>query len=142
MREDPKSKKQKKQILEFLEAMDWMFDLSNFDKTILFPEEDEGEKAAKFLLREDYQDVNITIYPRFFEEKKESQRKILLHELCHAITQESRTAMVNLSDGVLVTTSRISDINERETSRIENLLDALLQGRLKYARDAYAKYLS
>lgn len=131
-----------KAILDFLNEIDWAFGLNVFEKKLVIEKEDDkNNTAAEVEYRQDYQEIYITIYPRFFKQTKAAQRKILLHELCHSITLPSKTALHEFLEGKLVTPERIRQINEEETSKIENLLHCLLTKRLRYMREAYANYL-
>ena len=134
--------KTKRKIIQFLNEIDWLFGTNGFERDIVYKEHDEGERCAEINYDEPYQSIVLSIYPCFFEEKPEDQRKILLHELCHTITMPSKVAMRSLLDGQLITRYAILNINERETSRIENILDGLLQGRLLYAKKTYKNYLT
>ena len=132
-----------KRIRDFFNAIDWMFQINNFSKVIEISKVDDPEEnrtLAKITFDETYQQVTVTIYPDFYKQTVQDQRKCLLHELCHSITLPSKTALHHLLDGKLVTPDRIREINERETSQIENIIDQLLQGRLRYAVKAYQNY--
>lgn len=138
-----KKAKVKKKILELLEAFDWIFAVQNYSRTIHFHKEDHEKEgvAATILYIEEYSQIVIDVYPYFFELDAADQRKALLHELCHKITVPSKKLAMKLLDGKLVTPDEIQMINERTTSHIENILDKLLKGGLKFSRDAYKKYL-
>lgn len=134
----------KKKILALLDSFDWLFSIQNYSKILEISKEESAENermAARVIYEEEYNQITITIYPIFFEGTKEEQRKTLLHELCHTITIPSKKLAHSLLEGKLVTPEEIKFINERSTSQIENILDRLLQGKLKYAQDAYKKYL-
>lgn len=141
----PKKTKKKpersKRILAFLDDIDWMFQLNNWDKSVILKERDEDGKAAEILTDESYQHVTVSVYPCFFEHKLEEQRKFLLHELIHTILAKQKLQAYHLLDGRLVTKDALNEANERATSQLENILDRLLTGRLSYAKKAYEKYL-
>jgi len=131
-----------KKITKFLNGIQWLFNINGFERNIVIKKEDYEERAAQICYEEDYQRITLTIYPKFFKETQEFQRKILLHELCHCLTLQSKVIACNLLDGELQTRENIKYENERLTSKIENILDGLLQGRLKYAKEAYAGYIN
>lgn len=134
--------KKTKRIEEFLNSIDWLFDLNNFDRSIKLEKTDPPDGAlAMVVYVEEYREISIKIYPHFFDYSLATQRKCLLHELCHALTLPSKTAMHDLLDGKLITPEQIRRINETETSKLENILNGLLSGRIQYASRAYKKYL-
>ena len=130
-----------KKIIDLVNGLQWLFNVNGFEREIIFEKENEKGKGAEIIYEENYQRLTIKIYPLFFEESLDFQRKIILHELCHCLTMPQKLLSCDLNDGLLVTINQIKTENERATSRIENILDGLLQGRLKYAKEAYEKYL-
>lgn len=130
----------KKRVIELLEQFDWMFGVKNFDRRLIWVEKEEGDKMAEIFFVEDYQQIDISLYPLFLTKSLNEQRKALLHEFCHIITLPSKQALHDLINGKFVTEERSREINETATSKIENLLDKLLQGQLTYAQEAYKKY--
>jgi hypothetical protein len=136
-----KREQAKKRIRVFFEGMDWLFQIQNLNKKIEWMKEDDGEKCAEVIYNEDYQRITIKIYPCFFEEELEDQRKALLHELCHTITIPMHKLTIEFMQGKAVTEETVRHAHERATSQIENILDGLLQGKLYYGKEAYAKYL-
>ena len=128
-------------VMKFLENIDWLFSLNNFDRIIKLPSDDHEDVVAKVCYDDKYQRITVSLYPRFFEQKHHEQRKALLHELCHSITLPSKQALYDMIEGDLITKKQAHEINERATSQIENILDGLLRGKLYYARNAYKNYL-
>jgi hypothetical protein len=128
-----------------MNAIDWMFQINGYDKDIVMKDCDEsngeGRHLAEIRTEVDYQKVTVTIWPLFKTFSLEAQRKILLHELCHVINADSRRAKIESLDGKLTHEQRCKEINEEATSKIENILDRLLTGNLKYAKKAYEDYL-
>lgn len=136
-----KKEKARKRIRVFLEGMDWLFQIQNLTKRILWEKEDEEGKCAEVIYREDYQSIDIKIYPCFFEEDLVGQRKILLHELCHTITIPMNRLTLDFMRGKAVTEETVRVAHERSTSQVENILDGLLQNRLCYAKRTYNNFL-
>lgn len=139
-------KQNKKKVLKLLEQLDWMFGVQNFDRSIRFEEEDElgyGERkiACCIEIREMYQEMTITLFPHFFEHDMDDQRKILLHDFCHLITNKMKLIAYDLLDGKLHTPAEIHEAKEKATSQIENLLHKLLCGGMRYAKEAYREYM-
>lgn len=136
-----RTERQKKRIMKFLEDMQWLFQVQNYDRKLTLMKENDGDKCAEVTFNEDYQRIKIKIYPCFFEETLVEQRKALLHEFCHTITIPMNKIMIDFIQGKSVTEETACNIHERSTSQIENILDGLLQGKLSYARRAYKNYL-
>lgn len=133
----------RKRITKFLNNIDWMFEINNHEKDVVFEKEDlEPNRYAEIEFEEKYHRMTVYIYPEFFKQDLQNQRKTLLHELCHTLTLPSKLIACELVDGKMHTKDHISHANEVLTSKLEHILDALLQGRLKYAREAYKDYLT
>jgi hypothetical protein len=131
-----------KKIVDLLDELQWLFHLNNFDRQIVLVKEDENNKGVQITFEEEYQRITLDIYPCFFKETPEEQRKMILHELCHTITIPLKVMAYDLADGVLVTKQQLEEGSERSTSKIENILNGLLQDRLVYAKQGYKNYLS
>jgi len=139
--------KTKKRIGDLLSRMDWMFNTNQMDRSVIYPKEtpepnEFGDSVcAEIFYDEKYQRVEIKVFPNFFTKSPTEQRKMLLHELCHTLTLPAKLESRKLLDGKLITADQIAETNERLTSKIENIIDDLFQGNLKYAKVAYKNYL-
>jgi len=131
----------KGRILKFIDSFQWLFGVQNYSRTIVFEKEDYDDITAEITFNEKYQRIKIKLYPCFFKEPLEEQRKALLHEFCHVLTIPMKCLFSDFQDGKACTYETIKNTNERETSQIENILNGLLQGRLKYATTAYKNYI-
>jgi hypothetical protein len=133
-----------KPIEELLEGLQWLFGIQNYERSILVKDKDEekedGTSCAEIYFGDKYQEIELTLYPSFFKKNLEEQRKVILHELCHTLTIPSKDAGYKLLNGGLVTPRELDFINEKETSQLENILDGLLRGRLKYSLEVYQNY--
>jgi len=136
------TKKEEKQLQELLDSFDWFFGVKRMDRGLVYKERDEGGKSAEIRYEEDYQRITLYIYPCFWEGSRKERRKAILHEYCHIITIPSKVGMRELLDGKLITKDRIQEINERETSQIENIIDCLLQDHASYLPKSYKQYLN
>lgn len=142
-----KSKEDKnlKRVRKFVEDLRFMFDVSMYEINIFSKNEDEekGDQIIEATIEVDekYQTIHIDIYPIFFKRNLENQRKTLLHEMCHILNTPLQEIAESLLAGKLVTEDLISAASEKATSRMENIIDALLKNRLTYAKDAYKDYL-
>ncbi len=132
-------------VKQFLDEIDCMFQTNCFEHNIIFYKHDEqdngNDKIAEIYYDSKYQQIEIRIWPIFKKKPLRMQRKVLLHELCHIITIPSKVAMRKSIDGFLVHKEEIETINETETSKIENIIDLLMTGCLRYAKRAYTNYL-
>ena len=133
--------KKTKKIVDLLDELQWLFHLNNYDRQLNLEHKDEDNKGAQITFEEEYQRITLDIYPCFFKETPEEQRKMILHELCHTITIPLKVLANDLADGVLVTRQQIKEESERSTSKIENILNGLLQDRLVYAKQGYKNYI-
>lgn len=129
----------------FVEEFRWMFDVSMYEiqfyKKIADEERGEVVTSASIEVDERYQTIDINLYPIFFTKNLDIQRKILLHEMCHILNTPLQSAAESLLAGKLITDDMISEASEKATSRMENIIDALLKGNLTYAKNAYKDYL-
>ena len=133
-----------KRIQKFLEEIEWMFELNNFERHLVEAKEQPEEHpllAAEVTPDMIYKEMTITLYPHFWTLPLEAQRKALLHELVHTMIQDTKMVAIDLLHGELHTESDIKQINEKTTSFVTYLLDYLLTGYLRYAKRAYKNYL-
>jgi len=134
-----------KRLQDLLSQLDWFFSIKNFNRTLTLEKKDEerenGTVGAEIFYDDEYQNIELSIYPIFFKKKLETQRKILLHEFIHTLTIPSRDQALDLLNGKLVTKKSILEENERLTSKIENLLDLLLTNQGTFIKDAYKDYM-
>lgn len=135
------TKKEEKRIQSFLKDFEYAFGLQNYDRTISFPKENYKDNAARVEIQEDYQRIQIYIYPSFFDVDQTMQREYLLHEFCHYLTDPICTVAWNLSNGKFVTDEIRRMENEKSTSRTTNLIDKLLTDKMQFAKKAYKQYL-
>jgi len=133
--------KQISRVVKFYEEIEWLFGLGHFERTIIEKEIDRDNIVATVEYDEKYQRIFVDLYPLFFTKDPIEQRKYLLHELCHCITYQLKKLSLDLRDGKVVTEDQIKFEDERATSKLENIFDGFLRGKLKYAKQAYKNYL-
>ncbi len=133
--------KQKKRVDDLLEQFDWFFGVQNYDRAIIYKEEADGEACCAIERSEDYHRLTLKIYPIFWEEKIEDQRQYLLHEFCHCITGPLIDLLDEQRNGKLVSQEQTRHANERATSSMEHMVDALLRGKKTFMKKAYSDYL-
>lgn len=125
-----------------MNQLDWFFGLKGYERNLIFCEKDESSISASITTEENYQRITLKIYPCFFEETLEAQREIILHEYSHTILQTTKVLAYNLLEGNLETKKTIDYENERATSKIQHLLNSLLEGNSQYVVKAYKNVLS
>jgi hypothetical protein len=128
-------------VRDFLDDIQCAFECQNFERSIKFEDSDQDNNMCDVRYQEDYQRFSITIYPVFKTYPPEDQRKALLHELSHIITIPLSKINEDILNGTFHSRRDMRFAVERATSKIENILDGLLTGRLSYAVKAYARYL-
>jgi hypothetical protein len=60
----------------------------------------------------------IRFYPAWFKEPKDHREHIVVHELCHCLTQQAWDCLGKLQNGTLVTHLEAQETIERLTQRI------------------------
>lgn len=132
----------KKRVNDFFTDMEWMFDYQNWDRSVVFKEKDDNELAAQVRQEDEYRRITVDIYPCFFTHSPKEQREFLLHEFCHSFSHKLYCASIDLLDGKLHTKEQLRKLNEEATSRVVQIIDALLRGKLRYAKRGYERYLA
>lgn len=140
IKKNPNKAQIKSKIREFLTSFDGLFQIQHYEKEICFSTTDKN-LLADILFDEKYQRLTLTIYPEYFNITPEQQVKTLIHELIHTITIPSEDLALTLIEGNFVTKKQVRDLNEKQTSQIENIFNGLLSGKMNYAFKAYREYL-
>jgi len=118
------TKAEEKRLNDLISQFDYLFEVSSFERNIVYKKEDNKAVISDIDLDIPYQRVYIQIYPSFWKHKVFEQRKALLHEFCHIVANPIQLIAQNLLDGRFKTQKDLEDAVEQTTSRIENLLDA------------------
>lgn len=136
------NKKQQKKVLDFLQQLQWMFGLQNYDRIVVFAKEDYKDFACKVNIEEDYQRIKITVYPCFWGNSLKNQREYILHEFCHFLTEPLTLINWNvIANGEIQTKEHHRFAVEKSTSMIANILDKLLTDNVTFGKKAYKSYL-
>ena len=131
-----------KNVLNLLESLQWLFQVQNFERSIVKIEhDDENFYLATISVDKKYQRMTINLYPIFFKSDREVQRRAIVHEFCHTITHGVSNAAESFLEGEAITKNQLQDLNEEATSQIESLIDGFLRGRFKYAKEAYKEFV-
>lgn len=128
-------------IMRLLDQLEQMFDVTGFERHVVIAKNDKEDTACDIALQSDYNRLRITIYPCFFEATRIEQRCYLLHEFVHTVLHPLVTLLRGFEKGQHSTPQQAVFENERATSRITQLLDALLDGQYQSKRKAYARYI-
>lgn len=126
-----------------MDAFDWMFGLKNFERSLVYMEANNPESmdcSADITITEDYQRVQIRIYPNFWDATPFHRRMYLLHEMCHTLIQPIQREAKELRLGNLRTQEQVTFATEKVTSAVTILFDELIRGGRRWMRTAYKKY--
>lgn len=92
---------------------------------VIYPDEgrclDGREVIASNSANPAYLNMQISIYPAFFEAPEQLQEETLVHELCHALTQPVWDMMESLHNGENVTPKHQRSAIETLTQRLTNI---------------------
>lgn len=120
--------KQQKKVTEFCDSISWCFDLANYTRTYKFKEDpketdnDDTETCADITTSHTYRTISIRIFPPFWTQSVDEQVRILIHELCHTITEDLYDCGNNLRQGVLVTDMELTHYRERATEQVATMI--------------------
>lgn len=95
----------------------------------------EHEKAnvlAEIQADNVYKEINVSVFPKFWQETEYSQFTVILHEFCHVFTAHQKLLLNVIVDDGIVTRREIDQKNEHETALIEKSFIWLLNGPEKY----------
>lgn len=139
-------KKIPKRISNLLIDLQQVFGVQNYDRTYTLEKKNKehasgGDLAASITIDDEYQRLHIRIYPCFFDNSFENQRQYILHEFCHLLTDDIYDVSFKLLTGVHHTREQTRTANEKSVSKTMNIIEALLLGKMSYAREAYKAYL-
>jgi hypothetical protein len=115
----------KQKVVDFLESVEWLFDMQNYSRDIAFytkEKTEEGNVLADITTNHTYRTLNVNVYPRFFRVSKEEQAKCLIHELSHTITEDMHDDWHNMYKGTFVTEAEANHHRERATEQIAYLI--------------------
>lgn len=115
----------KQKVLDFIESVEWLFDLQNYTRKICWKEKDKTEDRdvlADMTTNHKYRYTYMNVYPAFFKEDKETQCKALIHELCHTITEDMHDDWRDMYNGIFITDTIANHHRERTTENIAYLI--------------------
>lgn len=132
-------KNKRKEINRLVLSLRWLFGIQNYDFSFSFPDKEE-DFEADIEIKEDYQCIHMRVFPKFWRNSLEDQRKCIVHELSHFLCNPLSNIVDRMSEGELQTEEHIRVATEKTTSQIENVIDHLLKDIDWGAKLAYKKY--
>lgn len=138
------TKKQKDRVKALASVFDGFFSIKSFERSFVWMNEDNGDGsgvAADISIDFEYQRVTIRVYPAFWKEDIDIQRKMILHEFCHILVARLQHLTEDLLAGKLRTEDEKKKVVEECTSRITHLLEMMMSGYWRDVPKAYAAYL-
>lgn len=76
---------------------------------------------ADIYVMSEYHQAFINIYPHFWTQPKEQRERVVVHELCHILTNKLTKLVTDGQDGRLVPYDVTRKINEETTDHIANI---------------------
>lgn len=131
-----------KKIHKLLDELTPLFCLQSYDKAVTIKEDDNNSWVASVSIDDVYKTINVDIYPLFFKESPQKQRRAILHELSHTITTCNFYDALDILKGKFITARHLEDEMERANCMLEYILDLLLIGDGAEFKKAYKEYLS
>lgn len=93
---------------------DWGITIQYEDKDLI---KNEVKTLAQIVTNLQYTDARLIIYPVFFAERVRVQEAVIVHELSHIITQQTREALFKTLSG-----KKAAELNESLTEHISKML--------------------
>ena len=115
------STKDKERIKKLVEKWKKKLYLQEWEVLIVFKDEYKDNVAAENHVRVPYMFSKIIIFKSFWNDPKKVQEKIIIHELCHCITERAYDAFLELVNYKIVTMVDIESIREQLTQKITNI---------------------
>lgn len=123
------NKKQEKAVLDLLEKWRKRLNLEEWKFAVEFPKRQElsssshhqgMEILADIVAMPVYLRATVRVFPLFFERSPRAQEEVVIHELCHCITQPALDMIRRAHEGNGYHPGTISDTIETLTERIAN----------------------
>lgn len=101
--------------------------INRFSIDVCYHSETEDKLAAATVkAKPEYFKATICIEPAFWDQPKEDQKHIILHELCHIIPWELGDHVEQLLNGNFISQDQLSKTTERTTEHIAMIIESLL----------------
>jgi hypothetical protein len=96
----------------------WTFSTDHFK----FPNQQNEGVAAEVNTDYKYRRIILRIYPPFWAENEEERKNILLHEMCHVLTEPIFDLLMRSQKGMIVLEDEKDRVNEHVTCWIQNII--------------------
>lgn len=120
---DEKFKKFTKDLVEKYRVMTFT---GEYELDVKFNKKNKDNRVADIAIDTRYLNATLTVYKLGYEEYKKRGRedyaKIILHEICHLLTEPQYDDILKLYNGKMLLKDTIEDTRERQTQRITNAL--------------------
>ena len=126
-----KNKEFRKLIKETVQEYRKLIFSGEFNIDIIYDnklDKDKPKTNASIDIDLTYLDAKIVIHPplkKYYGGNKKEIKRIILHEICHILTEPQYEHIVNLMDGNIVTRKHIEEVRERQTERISIIINNL-----------------
>ena len=121
----PTTPAEKRRIYRWVELWRARLMLSTWSVNIEFsetPREDDPAPFADVTAKHRYSEMSIVIYPRFWQEAREVQQRVLMHEMIHCVTDRVHNLIERRVAKRRVTEDEKLDAVENLTETITNIV--------------------
>lgn len=116
------TEKDQKRIRSYLEEARKALFLQHWDFSLEYAKEDVTERGynvdAECSAKWEYEEATIVMYPGFWKQSPDYQRRAIFHEVAHCITQPINIIFRAMVNGEIVTQAEKCRLNEWMTSKI------------------------
>lgn len=113
---------QKKEISGYIRKWRAILYLEDWYFETTYLHNQESEAAAAIKMQTEYKRATTIIEPKFWKEPKEAREMIIVHELCHCITEPLVRLAVDAGNGHAVSGREIDHWKESVTQHITNAI--------------------
>lgn len=119
------TKADKERVAKYAADMRPLLGLTQWTFNFTFADDDKEGVAAEITSQPEYKRAFITIFPCFWQDTKKDQREIIVHELCHILTDPLYFRAFDLLRGKLVTDRELDFEREQLTETIAVIINQL-----------------
>ena len=112
---------QRKRIQLWIEKWRPRLFLNEWDIDLNYIRDKDGDNAATVKVDTIYFRASISIYPSFWEHRLKEQEHIIVHELCHCVSEPLALLTIEVLNDKIVTMKNLCDVRENLTQRLANI---------------------